>query len=155
MVVHRLLLFSIFAGAALTCGCGPENPVDSQGTTSLSFAVSECGLAGRGGEVTGFPDDAVTLSARTLVFSHSLSTYCNAKSENLVTLTYSLKPGDLEVREVFRGGAVRCVCAFPVSGRITGLSPGEYEVRFVYEAIVDGNSLGQELLYRKTITVKG
>ena len=123
---NRACVVLLVAAALLSTGVGCDggNPLDAEDGTRLSYSLEECSPTSRVlTKPVGFPENALTVSGRTLSFQHTLETYCNAVGDSALTVTSTVQDTGIVVTEWFEGQAVRCTCTFPISGRIEGLSP--------------------------------
>jgi hypothetical protein len=159
--MHR---FKALAGALLTgllisgCGSDDTNPVSQAVVDGIVFSFRATPCAGASTRApTTFPDDALRVSGNAIEYGYSLATYCNALSAGARSTVPAVDGTTIVLTELFEGPAVRCVCSFPMEGRVEPLAPGTYTIRFVYHAILTegGGNLEPQLLHEATVVVPG
>ena len=160
-------LFAAVTAAFLATGCGGtgvSEVIDAGEGTRFSYSLGECQRDGSGAlqKPAAFTDSSITVSGTSVTFSHVLTTYCNAVVDSCLQVRPEVDGSTIVINEVFKGPAVRCVCSFPVSGKVEGLAPGEYTLRFVYTVeLADGPLESQEAasgsstVKEATVTVRG
>lgn len=141
----------IIVGISLFYYC-EKNPVKS-GEFYTEYNIEKClqlkSIAGR-----NEANINITVQDNTILFDHFLDTYCNALIDNYLTLEFKVEENLIEVSETFDGESVaRCICSFPIKGKISNLEKKEYTVKFIYKIIV-GDKINTSILYERNIDLR-
>lgn len=99
-------------------------------------------------------ESVVVVDGNDLYFHQEILSYCNALTDQALSIEPVIDGGQITLNAVFRGPAVRCLCPIPVRGVVEDLTPGTYAVAIAYGAeLQDGTHLEPEILYETEVTV--
>lgn len=145
-------LGGIIIGILLFYNC-ERNPVKS-GELFTEYNIKQCvqlkSIAGR-----NYTNFNITVQDNSIVFNHFLNTYCNALDNNNLTLESTVEGNLIEVNEIFKGESIaKCMCSFPINGKIINLENKEYSIKFIHKIIIGDKLLNTSILYEGNVDLR-
>jgi hypothetical protein len=79
------------------------------------------------------PKIEIEVENNSIKFFQILSSYCNSPSD--IKLNYTKRENNIIIEEIFspKRGIAKCMCEFPILGKIFNLEKGKYKISFIYK----------------------